>query len=108
MGQWSREIQDDLFFAEMKTDVIVAEMLMDETREDVFAGVLLHQIEAPVKVYLSFDLRSRRKEAVRIVDDRIVFAMDFFDSHIIQIACVIGLAASFRIKGRTVKLKWTL
>ena len=83
----------------MEADVVVAEVFMDKAREDVFAGMLLHQIKAALKVDLAVYDRARFEIRVNGVDDPVISAVNFKDFRLIQCACIVRLTAAFRVEG---------
>jgi hypothetical protein len=82
------------------------EELLEDGREHVLSGVLLHVIEAPVPIDRARDFvgrRDRRREAMR--DPSVVGIGDFEDRDAVDVAEVEGLAAGGRIEGGAVEVE---
>ena len=88
----------------MKTDIIVAEAVVDKAGENVLAGVVLHVGEAAGKVYSAGNRLPGGKQfpvtavVQHCVPDHITFKLNIDHRASVQDACVGRLSAFFRKK----------
>ena len=71
---------------------------VERLTQNVFAGVLLHVIQAPRPVELPSDFSVQLEAAVNRVPDAAVLLGDIDDSSCTEPACVAGLSTSRRVK----------
>ena len=87
----------------MEAHVVIAIGRVDQAADQMLAGVLLHEVEAPVPVEDAVDRFSHRQGAVTAVIHRPVPLPDVQHGAPAQDAEVAGLAAALGIKGRAVQ-----
>ena len=102
-GENAAEINGDHVASHMKAHVIVPIRLMDQSAHHVLAGMLLHQVESPLPVDLSFHFCSRFQRFLCIMDQFPLFLLNVCDSDIVQGTQIAGLPAAFRIKGALIQ-----
>ena len=82
----------------MKSDVVIAEEFMHDAGENVFAGMLLHEIEAPLPAYDAVHRGSNGYRLLRDMHDHVVAAPCVCNGSSVQCAGIAGLAAALGIK----------
>ena len=83
----------------MKAGVVVAEFLVEKAGNDVFAGVLLHQVKPPLPIDGAGHFLSRRQGAVAEMEDMLSLLLDIQHLHAAKDAHIAGLSAAFGIEG---------
>ena len=86
----------------MKADILISEQLMNDTGENMFPGVLLHQIKASVPVDGSVNGCARFKGNIGNMKNDPVLSVGIFYGCFIEGSLITGLTAAFRIKCRIV------
>ena len=82
----------------MEAHIIIAEAGMDETGDDMLAGMLLHPGKAFVPVEDTLHFRTDFQRFPGVMPDFSGFLMGVEDLHIVQIPGIPGLSAALREK----------
>ena len=87
----------------MKTHIVVAIAPVDDAGDDVLAGVLLHQVEAPLIINGAADFRAHFQRPITQMDHFFAPLLYIQNFHRTKKPQVAGLAAAFRIEGRGIQ-----
>ena len=98
LGENAAQIHCDHITAHMESYIIISVCFMHQTADDMFTGMLLHQVKSSLPVDLSSYFTSDLQSHLCMMNNLAVFFLDICHCDLIQCSKITRLSTALRIK----------